>query len=313
MKQIKRVIDCADTPDKTPNDVLALALERKIKVIVQIHQIVEAIENQSKSRESQIDTADPISAASSEIWADRGYLYYLDQKKSSWPSKTELLNSLNQLATANDYKLEDVRKSGDIYFEVPPDSLKLFIMQESLKEVEMDVFSRVVEPTEKDNWSGIVWFFGIKILVGLDWLYIFEKDNQRLAQSKFSRKKELSATNVDISNFHLWFIKDYFDKNKDLSIEKLSAKEAWDELRKNADREKVEHPHSGRKSWFEFLRRRQDLLIKEIHRENERRWKSDEAEEIYDLKPKKLTLDTFRKAFNRERKRRIELKREHKE
>jgi len=118
---------------------------------------------------------------------------------------------------------------------------------------------------------------------------------------------------VDKSNYHLWFIEDYLDKNKDLSIEKLSAKEAWDELRKNADKDKVEHPHSGRKSWFEFRRGRQDLSIKEVHRENERGWESDEAEEINDLKSKKLTLDTFRKAFNRERKRRIELKLEHKE
>ena len=311
MKQIKRVIDCADTPDKTPNDVLALALERKIKVIVQIHQIVEAIENQSKSRESQIDTTDPISSASSEIWADRGYLYYLDQKNSSWPSKTELLNSLNQLASANDYKLEDVRKSGDIYFEVLPDSLKLFIMQESLKEVEMDVFSRVVEPAEKDNWSGIVWFFGVKILVGLDWLFIFEKDHELLNQTtKPIKEKKLSAMDVDKSNYHLWFIEDYLDKN--LSDEKVSFREAWEELRKNADKEKVEHPYQNQNSWFKFRRETKALWITE-HYENSDKFASNEERGADSNQKKLLKLDAFRKAFDRQCKRRIELKLEHKE
>ena len=311
MKKIKRVIDCADTPDKTPNDVLALALERKIKVIVQIHQIVEAIENQSKSRESQIDTADPISSASSEIWADRGYLYYLDQKNSSWPSKTELLNSLNQLASANDYKLEDVRKSGDIYFEVLPDSLKLFIMQESLEEVEMDVFSRVVDPAEKDNWSGIVWFFGVKILVGLDWLFIFEKDHELLNQTtKPIKEKKLSAMDVDKSNYHLWFIEDYLDKN--LSDEKVSFREAWEELRKNADKEKVEHPYQNQNSGFKFRRETKALLITE-HYENSDKLASNEEKEADSNQKKLLKLDAFRKAFDRKRKRRNQLMQEHKE
>ena len=306
MKPCIRVIDCANFLDKTLSSVLVLASDRKVKVMVPIHQMVKAIEK-LKSHMVQIDKTDPISVLS-EMWQDRVYFYYLEQKKSSWPSREELRKSYCQLASGKNYELEDVRKSEDKYLTIPKDSLQFFI--EGAKEVEMDVFYRVEEPFENDIWSGKVWFFENKIPVDLDWLVIFKEDQKRLTQMRVATGKKLWAMDVDKSNYHLWFIEDYLDKN--LSDEKVSFREAWEELRKNADKEKVEHPYQNQNSGFKFRRETKALWITE-HYENSDKLASNEEKEADSNQKKLLKLDAFRKAFDRKRKRRNQLMQEHKE
>jgi len=307
MKPCIRVIDCANFLDKTLSSVLTLALDRKVKVMVPIHQMVKAIEK-LKLHIVQIDKTDLITSAMSEIWEDRVYFYYLEQKKSSWPSREELRKSYCQLASGKNYELEDVRKSEDKYLTIPKDSLQFFI--EGAKEVKMDVFYRVEKPAENDIWSGKVWFFESEISVGLDWLVIFKEDQKRLTQMRVATGKKLWAMDVDKSNYHLWFIEDYLDKN--LSNEKVSFRDAWEELRKNADKEKIEHPYQNQNSWFKFRRETKALWITE-HYENSDKLASNEEKEADSNQKKLLKLDAFRKAFDRKCERRNQLMLEHKE
>ena len=303
MKPGIRVIDCAGFLGKTTSSVLALALERKIRVMVPIDQIVKAIEKQSKWGVGPIDTADPISSEMSEIWHDRVYLYYLDQKKSSWPSRAELLNSFGQLTSEKNYELEDVRESEDKYFEVPPHSLKSFI--EGAEEVGIEVFFRIQKPAVEDTWSGKVWFFASKIPVGLDELVISRGESQVLsAKIPSPRRTDLTVDEVESKTFHWWFISDYFERNKSVESDDNRSRPAWDELRSYAKKEMVPHPNKNKKSWFMFRRNAEDLLITEIQHEKDydsarKRFSNINRTDEHSEYVHKLTAAAFRNYFQR--------------
>jgi len=305
MKQIIRVNACAKFLDKTPSDVLTLACERKIKVMVPIRKIVKAIKKRYKKPLDQIDFYDPISAAMSEIWQDRVYLIYLDQKKSSRPSKTELLNSLNQLGSEKNYKLEDVRESEDKYFEVPPDSLQPFIDEEEDEVVEMDQFLRVVEPAVEDTWSGKVWFFASKIPVGLDELVLSRGETQVLsAKIPSPRRTDLMVDEVESKTFHWWFISNYLERNKSIESDDNRSRPAWDELRSYSNKEMVPHPNKKKKSWFMFRLNAKDLLITEIQHEKDydsarKRFLNINRTDEHSEYVHKLTAAAFRNYFQR--------------
>lgn len=296
MKLCTPVVDYADSINKSASSVLTLAYDQKIKVMVPIHQIIKAIKKPSKTPIDQIDFYDPIGAAMTEIWQEMVYLYYVDQKESSRPSKAEIHNSFSQLISEKNYEIEDVRESKEEYFEVPPDSLKGFIQND--EEVGIDIFHRIEEPVETDTRSGKVWFFEKKIQVRLSWLVIDREEMQKLNNQEEmqklnkkttpSKRVALDKDQVESKTYHLWFISDYIERNKKNKEEDWrTLNTAWGEL-KSLDRERmVPHPSNHKESFFIFKRHGHELLmITEIQDESDydaaKKRFSNQSKEFYE-------------------------------